>query len=75
MRPVHLIGLILWRGGVLLAGMFVFYEAARYVLLFVSLPRQVEVGLALILVGAAFVIASLIVERVEDARQEREFLG
>jgi len=70
MRPVHLIGLFLWRGGLLLVGAVVLLESARWVLRFVELPPQIEVGGGLVLTGLVLVLVSLVAERVVDARSE-----
>ncbi len=72
MRPIHLVGLILWRGGLLLAGGWVLYEAARLILRFICLPAQLEIGFGLLVAGLAMVLLSLILERVQDLRTERE---
>ena len=71
MRPIHMVGLLLWRGGTLLIGGAVLIYAARWVLRFVDLPVQLEVGVGLGLVGFALVFISLIMERVQDARAEK----
>ena len=70
MRRTHLIGLALWRGGLLLVGGTLLYEGARRVLWFVDLPAQVEFGVGLGLAGLALVMLSLVLERVRDARRE-----
>lgn len=72
MRPIHLLGLLLWRGGLLLAGGWVLYEAARLLLRFIRLPAQLEIGLGLLVAGLAMVLLSLILERIQDIRAERE---
>lgn len=71
MRAIHVIGLILWRGGLLLAGGALLYQAARFVLRFIEVPVALEVGLALGIAGFVFVMASLVAERIQDARRER----
>jgi hypothetical protein len=70
MRPIHLFGLLLWRGGLLLVGAFLLYEGARWLLMFVDLPEQLTVGLGLALAGVVMVFISLIIERIRDARLE-----
>jgi len=72
MRRVQIIGLLLWRGGVLFLGGTAIYYSMRYILMFFTFPLQVEVGLALILTGIGFVLASVIIERVQDVRKDRE---
>lgn len=63
MKKTHVVGLLLWRSGLLLAGSYTAVRAARWVLRFVDLPVQIEVGLGLVLAGAVLVLASLL-ERV-----------
>lgn len=70
MRWTHLVGLALWRGGLLLVGGAALYEGAGFVLRFVDFPAQVEFGVGLGLAGAALVLLSLVLERVRDARHE-----
>ena len=70
MRPIHWLGLLLWRGGLLFVGAFVLYETARYLVRFVDLPATLELGFSLLLAGLALVVVSLILERVRDAREE-----
>lgn len=72
MRPVQLTGLILWRGGVLIVGATALIEAIRWILRFWTLPTQVEIGLGLLLSGAALVMLSLMMERVQDMRAEKD---
>lgn len=71
MRTIHVIGLILWRGRLLLAGGALVYQAARLVLRFIEVPVALELGLALGIAGFLFVMASLVAERIQDARRER----
>ncbi len=70
MRPVHLIGLFLWRGGVLLAAVAAAIESMRLLLLFVDLPAELELGVAFVLAGLALVLLSLVLERLRDYRSE-----
>ena len=70
MRRIQLIGLLLWRGGLLFVGAAVLIEAVRWVLRFWTLPAQVEVGLGLLLCGCSLVILSLVWERLQDYRAE-----
>jgi hypothetical protein len=71
MRPIHVVGLLLWRGGMLLVAGTVLFEAARFVLRFFRPPLQIEIGAGLLVAGAALVILSLVLERVRDARSEK----
>jgi hypothetical protein len=70
MRSVHWIGLILWRGGLLLALAAVLLETARWVLRFVNVPATLELGLGLLLAGFLCVLLSVLAERIRDARSE-----
>ena len=72
----HMLGLILWRGGLLLAGGTVLYLAVDYGLellaaMGVRIPAAPKAGLALVFAGLVFVLISLILERRQDVRQER----
>ena len=70
MRHLQLIGLLLWRGGILLAIAAGLFEVGRVVLRFVDLPAQLEIGFGLAIAGFVLVMTSLIVERVQDSRSE-----
>lgn len=71
MRPIHLLGLLLWRGGLLLVVGSLIYYVCRMVLRFWRLPELVEAGLGLLLAGLVLVVLSLILERIADLRRER----
>lgn len=70
MRPTHLIGLLLWRGGLLLVGATALFEAVRLLLRFVDLPAQLEIGLGFLASGIVLVFLALVLERVRDYRAE-----
>jgi branched-subunit amino acid ABC-type transport system permease component len=72
MRGTHLIGLALWRGGVLLVGGYLAYQVLRAILTFTD--AQLEVAVAVFLTGLIMVFLSLVVERVQDAKAERRDL-
>jgi len=63
-------GMLLWRGGLILAGAAVLFEATRWLLRFVDIPSQLKIGLGFLVAGATLVILSLIMERVRDSRAE-----
>ena len=69
-KSLQLVGLLLWRAGLLLAAATALYRTARFLLRFIELPLQLEIGVALIAVGAAFVMISLLMERWNDYRAE-----
>jgi membrane protein implicated in regulation of membrane protease activity len=68
MKTTHLLGLALWRGGVLLVVGYVGFFALRSVLAITD--PQLEFALAVALTGVLFVFASVVVERIQDARAE-----
>ena len=70
MRPVHLVGLLLWRGGILLFAVWAAVETMQLLLKFVDLPAELELGVAFVLAGLALVLVSLVLERVRDYRSE-----
>lgn len=70
---VTTVGYILWRGGLYFTGAYSAYLGSRWAvdaLLAVGIPAQVVTGIALMLGGLIMVMASLVVERVEDAKLE-----
>lgn len=69
MTKAHLAGLILWRGGVVLIAGYLAYHALRVILTITD--AQLELAIATLLVGVLFVFASVLGERIEDARSER----
>ena len=75
MRTTQLIGLILWRGGLLIIGAAALIETMRWILRFWTMPLQIEIGLGLLLSGAALVILSLVLERIHDIQAEKEQRG
>ena len=69
MKAIQLLGLILWRGGVLLAVGYLAYLALRAVLTFTD--TQLELAVAVLLTGVVFIFLSVLGERIADARAER----
>lgn len=74
MRRTQLLGLLLWRGGLLLVVVTGLFEGARLLLRFVDLPVQLEIGFGLGAAGAALVVTSFVMERVQDLRAEGDLL-
>ena len=70
MRRIHVVGLLLWRGGLVLAAAVALFEAARWLLRFADLPAQLEIGSGLVLAGLVLVLLSLVIERARDYRME-----
>jgi hypothetical protein len=69
MKKSHIAGLVLWRGGIILAVGYLAYQALRVVLTITDV--QLELAIAILLTGVLFVFASVVGERIEDARSER----
>jgi hypothetical protein len=70
MNKTQAVGVILWRGGALLAVAWGLFETARWIVRLWDVPAQVEIALGLLISGFLLVAASLIVERVRDYRVE-----
>jgi len=66
----QLLGMLLWRGGLLFVACYSGYRGFRELVRWVELPLQLEVGVAVGLTGLALVVASLVMERIGDARAE-----
>ena len=75
MKRTQLIGVLLWRGGLLLAAVAAVFELVRWLLRVVDLPAQLEIGVGLVVSGAVLVFASLIIERIRDRRLEEDLHG
>ena len=73
MKKTHVVGLVLWRGGMILALAYVAYWGMRS-LLTITDP-QLEIGVAVGLAGLILVFVSVVMERVQDARSERDRLA
>lgn len=71
LSPVQLIGLICWRGGLMLVGSYTLVRGARLFFENVDLPAQVELGLSLVIAGALLVGTSLLLERMRDMKEEQ----
>ena len=67
------VGLVLWRVGAYFCAGYLAYRGVMRVLrifLAVDIPTKLIISLALIISGLLFIFASLIIERVRDARNE-----
>ena len=63
-QAVQLAGLLLWRFGLMLASITALYRMARFLLQFIELPIQLEIGVGLLLTGFVLVLASLVMEAI-----------
>ena len=69
-KSTQLAGLLLWRFGLLLAGATALYRTAKFLMTFVDLPLQLEIGIGFLICGAFLFLLSLVMERVVDMRNE-----
>lgn len=71
------LGWVLWRGGLWFCGLYIGWEGTirtwRF-LLSLELPDPVFIGIVMMIAGSVLVIASLIIERIQDARLEAHLL-
>jgi hypothetical protein len=72
MKRTQLIGVLLWRGGLLLAVGGGVFESLRWLVRHSDLPSQLEVGFGLFVTGGVLFVASLLAERVGDWRSEED---
>ena len=70
MRRSHLLGLFLWRTGLLLVASYAVIRGVRLLWRHVDLPAQIDWGLSFAAAGALLVGASLVAERIHDRRAE-----
>lgn len=73
MRPTQTIGFLLWRTGLLILGSYALWRGSNWVLRYVDLPPELEVGLGLVATGCGLVLGSLIAERMTDVRGEPDW--
>ena len=69
-KSTQLAGLILWRFGLMLAGATALYRTAKFLMTFVDLPLQLEIGIGFLICGAFLFLLSLVMERIVDLRSE-----
>jgi len=67
-KTIQVLGLVLWRGGLLLAAASVAFYVVRQALQFVDMPVALQVAGSLILAGVILVLASMVMENVEESR-------
>ena len=72
LTPVQMVGFLCWRAGLLLVSGYSLFRVARYLVAYVDLPVQLEVGFALGLAGGVMVLVSVILEQGADERSARE---
>lgn len=63
-KGIQLSGLLLWRFGLLLATSAGIYRTLKFLLEFVELPLQLEIGIGLMAAGGIFFFLSLVAERL-----------
>ena len=68
-ESTQLSGLLLWRFGLLLASATAIYRTTKFLLKFIDLPIQLEVGVGFLFAGAVFFVASVIMEQISDGKQ------
>ena len=68
MKKSHLVGLALWRGGILLVAAYLGYWGLRATLQITD--AQLELAVAVFLIGLVLVFGSVLLERIGDARTE-----
>jgi len=73
MKWSHFIGLALWRGGALLVAGYLAYQVLLIVLTITD--AQLETAVAIFLTGLVMVFLSMVVERIQDAQEERSRIG
>lgn len=66
MKPEQVVGLVLWRGGILLAVGYVAYWGLRSILSITD--AQLEFSVAILLTGVVLLFASVVAEQIADAR-------
>ncbi|MEM1449685.1 MAG: hypothetical protein AAF957_28855 [Planctomycetota bacterium] len=70
MSRTQLVGLLLWRAGLLLAGSYTAFRLARLAWEHLDLPAQLDWGLGLVATGVLMVGGSFVAERLADRRVE-----
>ena len=71
MKKSQLLGLLLWRAGILFLGGYLLFLGLRFALRITD--PMLEVGVALVVAGGLFVLVSVVREQIEDARKVRSY--
>jgi hypothetical protein len=66
----QLLGLFLWRAGLLLVGAYAVIRGVRIAWGHLDLPAQLDWGLSFLAAGALLVAGSVVAERLRDRRAE-----
>ncbi len=69
-----MVGVVMWRGGLVFAAAYTFYWGAWRLILLLDWPAQITIGLAVALAGLGLVMVSLILERMQAAQTEGNLL-
>lgn len=71
-KSTQMAGLLLWRFGLMLAGATALYRTTKFLMTFVDLPLQLEIGIGFLVCGTFLFAMSLVMERIVDMRSEGE---
>lgn len=71
MRPLTVLGYLLWRGGLILAAGSALYLSYWWVLSAYPVPTTLKTGITLVAVGLSSVILSFVLERRGDHQLEQ----
>ncbi len=66
----RIVGLVLWRGGLVFTAMAAIYYGAWQTIKNLVWPGPVKVAAALAITGAVLFLVSLVLERREDSKRE-----
>jgi hypothetical protein len=69
MQKTQVVGLVLWRGGLVAVVGWAAWASLKAVLSITD--TQLETAVAVLLTGVVFIFLSILGERIEDVRQER----
>lgn len=66
MTVLQVTGYLVWRAGLLIAAIGSLYWISDWLLAFWALPAMLRAGAALFVVGFVLLMASLVLERIQD---------